>query len=87
MKKEEICTAINFTGIAIIQNRFENSKAFGLSDRGRGIAAAAAAPPAEGITTHPDIESQVIQSVNKPKWKKAGLFFEHLIKNKHVELG
>ena len=85
MKKEEICTAINFTGIAIIQNWFENSKAFGLSDRGRGIAAAA--PPAEGITTHPDIESQVIQSVNKPKWKKAGLFFEHLIKNKRVELG
>lgn len=86
MKKEEICTAINFTGIAIIQNRFENSKAFGLSGPGRGIAAAAA-PPAEGIATHPDIESQVIQSVNKPKWKKAGLFFEHLIKNQRVELG
>ena len=43
---------------------------------GIAAAAAAAAPPA----AHPEIETQVIQSVNKPMRKKAGLLLEHLEK-------
>ena len=45
-----------------------------------GIAAAAAAAAAPPPAAHPEIETQVIQSVNKPMRKKAGLLLEHLKK-------
>ena len=56
----------------------------GSSGRGRGDDSSRI--PGEGTAAHPEIETQVIQSVNKPIRKNAGLLLEFK-ENKRVELG